>query len=93
MYENGTVSGKDEHCSYKYKTHVNIAFNEDPTYFMVDMETNTMVKYSNRPLLGDQAFISYDWEVLEMFFNHFVIVPKFINCYGERGSVPDPAEY
>ena len=62
---------------------VNIAYNNEPNAFEVH-ETGEMKKWpisDSVKYIGLYSYNSYDWEILETFFQNHGIVPVWINCH------------
>ena len=63
---------------------VNIAYNNDPSHFELDDETQTMVQKGlllPKPIKGQQPFIPYNWEIIKPFLDHYSLIPTWINCH------------
>ena len=79
MVNDGSVSKNVKYrnlCKEQFPVHV--AYN-DPPWF--EIENNTMVKYQSlHGLFTDNSYISYDYEILYIFFEHYDIFAKWINC-------------
>jgi hypothetical protein len=54
---------------------VRVAFNQDPGFFEVYHETNSMVEYT---IEGGEG--AWEWEILSSFFANRRLTPIFINC-------------
>ena len=80
MQNNGSVNKNVKYrnlCKKQFPVHV--AYNDDPPYF--EIKKNTMVKYQSlHGLFTDNSYISYDYEILSIFFEHHSIIVKWINC-------------
>ena len=58
---------------------VTIAYNNDPGYFEVDHETQTMVEIPLMPANG-WSYIPWDWEIIKPFLDHYSLTPTWIDC-------------
>ena len=70
---------------------INIAYNNYPGWFHVD-DTNTMEEYPLSKTLKiskNHIQISFSWEILKLFFNHFNIIPSWINCNQTWGWIDE----
>ena len=73
--------------------HINIAYNNFYTWFRLDAESKAMIEYplpdtdpdSNLRLSKNHPLISYNWEILKLFFNHNNIIPNWIYCNQKWG--------
>ena len=64
----------------KVSDSVTIAYNNEPWYFEVDPETQTMVEYPVRPGNGWYSYIPKDWEIIKPFLDHYSLTPTWIDC-------------
>ena len=65
------------------KQEVRVAYNNDPGWFNVFSEANTMEEYSLLWTLyrsKQHPYVSKDWEMLKIFFDNNNIEPIWINC-------------
>ena len=66
------------------KNEVRVAYNNDPGWFHVNNDTNIMEEF---PLWGtlyqseQHAYVSGDWEMLQIFFDNNNIEPNWINTH------------
>ena len=76
---------------------INIAYNQYPPYFYYYGNLNKMTEFprsstppeKNKRLSKSHTTIAYSWEILKLFFKHNNIVPNWINCYRNWGSVDE----
>ena len=77
-------------CDHQLPVNVNVAYNDWPGVFRI--VNNSMVKMTPSPIIpkyNDLNFalnhLSFDWEILEKFFQHYNMRTIWINCYGMIG--------
>ena len=66
------------------KHEVRIAYNNDPDWFLINNDTNTMTEFPLwMPLRGSEqtAKVPRDWEMLKVFFDNNKIKPIWINTH------------
>ena len=63
---------------------VNIAYNNFPPFF--ELVNDSMVEYEERWVGYKHSRLSYDYEILSIFFQHKNILPKWTNCNGNFGT-------
>ena len=71
---------------------INIAYNDNQGTFHIYNDTMTMNEYPVSWALEnskDYNYIPYDWEILKLFFNHFNIIPSWINCNKTWGWIDE----
>lgn len=72
-------------------TEVNIAYNNNPGVFQVIDES--MVKYDppliNKGVYKEFVQVSYDWEILSIFFQNHNISTNWIDCNGIVGFIDE----
>ena len=64
----------------KVSDSVTIAYNNVPGYFIVNHETQTMVKNSVVPVNG-ATYVPWDWEIIQPFLDHYSLTPTWIDCH------------
>ena len=60
-----------------------IAYNNDPSWFEIDDQSNTMIEYPLSLSISnskENLFTALTYEVLKVFFNKYKLVPNWINC-------------
>ena len=72
------------------KSIVNIAYNNFPPFF--ELVNESMVEYEERWVGYKHSRLSYDYEILSIFFQHKNIIPNWINCYGSFGVYNETIE-
>ena len=98
MQDNGSVSKKVKYrnlCKEQFTVHV--AYIHQSSWF--EIENNSMVDiYKKQQLLhggwsiGGYPYISRDSEILSIFFKHYDIITKWINCNFTFGVFDDETE-
>ena len=84
MQNNGPVSKNVKYrniCKEQFPVHV--AYNNEPLLFQIENNSmvDVVVKYQYlHGLLTNDYYISYDDEILSIFFKHHDIILKWINC-------------
>ena len=58
---------------------VTIAYNNEPAWFEVGHETQTIVEIPVKPMDG-RSHIPWDWEIIQPFLDHYSLTPTWIDC-------------
>ena len=99
IYHDGTVKDVDTLDQMYMKKHqkqlVRIAF--EPGWFLsIDQQTNKMFEMdvvSSMTWSGTGTQIVWDWEILDIFFNNYNIVPKWIEGNYEEPYYSESGEW
>ena len=66
---------------------INVAYNDAPGFF--EIFNNFIVKYPVYNRKGEYSSISYNFEILDIFFKNYDIFVNWINCYYTYGWYDD----
>ena len=89
--KDGTVRGNLKYKDYcphtkeaseQQKHEITVAYNNEPGWFQV--QDDTMKEYALRRALFESEqypYVSYEWEILRIFFDNYNIEPMWINCH------------
>ena len=69
---------------------INVAYNNDPWAFLI--VNNSMVEYPANIIEGVDNYISWDFEILEIFFKTKNVIVNWINCNYTWGWFDDETE-
>ena len=86
MFNNGSVSKNlkyEDICTSK-KFLINIAYNIEPGWF--EINKNSMVEWNNYfPIINEMSHLSFDYEILSIFFLNNNILVTWIDCNRTMG--------